>query len=174
MRAREIRIETIESIWEEIGNKGLAEIVDEYVKSERCPLPASQIRPQIELHLYRKLKSKLSELKNKDWFSIRVYDAPEEKVDLVRSVYRSLENTAKMKAHLRMKKCSTPEPSRADMILLIYSKEQRLPILSNDTDLTLFKKELEGAGVCHKIISVQEISDVSILASYLIKTYTNQ
>ena len=60
------------------------------------------------------------------------------------------------------------------MTLLIYSKEQRLPILSNDTDLTLFKKELEGAEVCHKIISLQEIPDASILASYLIKTYTNQ
>jgi hypothetical protein len=110
----------------------------------------------------------LLELRNRDWFSVHVYDPPEEKMELVRSVYRSLENTAKMRAHLRIKKRTVPEPSRADMTLLIYSKEQRLPILSNDADLVLFKEELEGAGVCHKIISLQEISDVSLLTSYLI------
>ncbi len=47
-----------------------------------------------------------------------------------------------------------PYPSDIDMALLTYSKKTGAPIVTNDSDLTDFREELVGKGLCSGIIVV--------------------
>ncbi|MCL5985438.1 MAG: hypothetical protein M1371_02605 [Actinobacteria bacterium] len=150
-------------VWEEIQKKRLAEIVNEYVYSKECPIDSRYIRPYEKYKIERKFKKKLEDFYNKSWFSVEQFQADQDKIDAVILFYHSLSGTPKMTKHLAAKGRRDPEPSLADMNLLIYSKENRLPILSNDNDFNLFKDEIGNNNICYKIFPLKEISDSSIL-----------
>ena len=152
-----VEIETISGVMDEIFVKGIAKIVDEfcddYHTKDLIGLPRkARISSRIRLRLARKTEEKIKRLQNKAWFRVIDYHAGEKEIERVKNFYVSLSGTANMVEHMKKKRTRTPYPSDVDMVLLIYSKETEAPIVTNDSDLTVFKEELESKGLCFGII----------------------
>ncbi len=149
-------IETLSGVMKEIYDKGIAKIVDEFCEDFRTKdligLPGRRIPDGIKLRLARKTEDKIKRLQNRPWFTVVDYTPPEKEIERVRSFYESLSGTPKMIEHMRRKRTREPYPSEVDMSLLVYSKEREAPIVTNDSDLTDFKYELEREGLCYGII----------------------
>ncbi len=150
-------IETLSCVMKEIYDKGIAKIVDEFCEDFRTMdligLPGARISNQIKLRLARKTEEKIKRLQSKAWFNVVDYVPSEKEIERVRSFYESLSGTPKMIEHMRRKRTREPYPSEVDMSLLVYSKEREAPIVTNDSDLTDFKSELEREGLCYGIIA---------------------
>ncbi len=152
-----IEIETISVVMKEIFDKGIAKIVDEfcddYHTKDLIGLPEkARISNKIRLRLARKTEEKIRRLQNKAWFKVIDYHADEKEIKRMKNFYESLSGTSKMEEHMKKKKTRDPCPSDVDLTLLIYSKETEAPIVTNDSDLTDFKEELEREGLCFGII----------------------
>lgn len=152
-------IETISGVMDEIFDKGIAKIVDEFCDDPQTKsligLPERvKISSRIRLRLARKTEEKIKRLKNKAWFKVVDYLPDEREIRKVKDFYLSLNGTLKMDRHKRKKRTRMPYPSDIDMALLTYSKKTGAPIVTNDTDLTDFKEELEAAELCSGIIVV--------------------
>ncbi len=152
-----VEIETISCVIDEIFDKGIAKIVDEYCDDPRTKdligIPARvQITNRIRLRLARKTEGKILRLQHKPWFTVVDYHAKEEEVEAVKSFYESLRGTPKMIEHMRRKGTREAYPSNVDIALLMYSKESGAPIVTKDSDFTYFKHELEQRGLCHGIL----------------------
>jgi predicted nucleic acid-binding protein len=152
-------IETISGVMKEIFDKGIAKIVDEfcddYQTKSLIGLPErAKISSRIRLRLARKTEEKIRRLQNKAWFKVIDYHPDERELRKVKDFYLSLSGTLKMEEHMRKKRTRVPYPSDIDMALLTYSKKTGAQIVTNDSDLTDFKEELERAGFCSGIIIV--------------------
>ncbi|MFZ2071685.1 MAG: hypothetical protein WAV32_08870 [Halobacteriota archaeon] len=152
-----IEIETISGVIQEIYSKGIARIVDEFCDDPRTKdlmlLPRrARITNRIRLRLARKTEEKIQRLQKKAWFNVIEYRADEKEMERVKNFYWSLSGTAKMAEHMRRKRVREPWPSDVDMALLVYSQETGAPIVTNDSDLTCFKNELESARLCAGIL----------------------
>ena len=158
-----VSIKTIEIVWNEIQKKGLAIIVNEFINSKDFPFNSKYIGNYEKLNIEKKLQTKLQELSNKPWFKIEPFIANQDRVDKVIAFYRSLLVTEKMIQHLSKRNRKYPEPSFEDINLLIFSKENKLPLLSNDNDFVLFQEEIEENNICYRIFPLSEITDPSIL-----------
>jgi hypothetical protein len=150
-------IETISGVMKEIFDKGIAKIVDEFCDDYRTKdligLPEkARISNRIRLRLARKTEWKIRRLQNKAWFKVIEYQADEKEMERVKNFYESLSGTPKMEEHMKKKRARAPYPSDVDVTLLVYSKETEAPIVTNDSDLTDFKDELESARLCFGII----------------------
>jgi len=155
----EIAIETIKKVIDEIFQKGVAKIVDEYCDNihtkDLMGINRSRDVPHaIKLRLYKKTEEKINQLKIKPWFSVVDYNINSNNLETIKVFFKSLESTPKMIAHMIEKKRSVPWPSDVDMLLLSYSKENNAPILTNDKDFTNFVEELENEGLCFGIIGL--------------------
>jgi hypothetical protein len=155
-----IGIETISQVIDEIFQKGLAKIVNEYCDNiytkDLMGIRRSRNVPYaIKLRLSVKTEDKIKQLLKKPWFNVVDYKINSAKIEKIKDFYKSLNSTPKMISHMRDKKRSIPWPSNVDMLLLAYSKENHAPILTNDTDFTNFTGELESAGVCFGIIALK-------------------
>ena len=150
-------IVTISGVMNEIYNKGIAKIVEEFCEDYRTKdligLPERvRISDRIKLRLARKTEEKIKRLQNKTWFTVVEYEPADKDIERVKSFYESLSGTPKMVEHMKKKRTREPYPSDVDMSLLIYSKESKAPIVTNDSDLIDFKYELESQGLCFGII----------------------
>jgi len=151
-------IVTLSGVMNEIYNKGIAKIVEEFCDDYRTKdligLPErARISDRIKLRLARKTEEKIKRLQNKTWFTVVEYEPAHKDIERVRGFYESLVGTPKMVEHMKRKRTREPYPSDVDMSLLVYSKEREAPIVTNDSDLTDFKHELESQGLCSGIIA---------------------
>jgi len=151
-------IVTISGVMNEIYNKGIAKIVEEFCDDYRTKdligLPErARISDRIKLRLARKTEEKIKRLQNKTWFTVVEYEPAHKDIERVKCFYESLVGTPKMVEHMKRKRTREPYPSDVDMSLLVYSKEREAPIVTNDSDLTDFKHELESQGLCSGIIA---------------------
>jgi len=137
--------------------------VNEFINSKDFPYNTKYIGNYEKLNIEKKLQTKLQELSNKTWFKIESFMADQDRIEKVITFYRSLFETEKMIQHLKKRNRKDPEPSFEDINLLIFSKENKLPLLSNDNDFVLFQEEIEENNICYRIFPLSEITDPSIL-----------
>ncbi len=152
-------IETIKQVISEICKKGVAKIVDEYCNDGQTKdligiSRSSKIPQAMKLRLVKKTEDKIKDLIKKSWFSVIDYSPNSDDIERIRKFYKSLEPTPKMITHMNGKNRNVPWPSDVDMMLLAYSKENDAPILTNDTDFTNFKDELQSEALCFEIIEL--------------------
>jgi|GEM_PF-926699 len=156
---KQIAIETIKQVIDEIIQKGVAKIVNEYcddnLTKDLMRIKRSRNVPHaVKLILYKNTESKIKNLQNKTWFNVVDYDMNSAKFATIKTFFNSLGSTPKMIDHMREKKRRFPWPSDVDMLLLVYSEEKNSPILTNDKDFTNFIVELETGGICFGIIGL--------------------
>ncbi len=156
--ASNVDIIALNLIIDEIYKKTLAKIVDEY-----CDMPETKrrfgvrhINDKTRLFILNNVEKKLKRLQEKFWFKIMNYAPENSDINNVKNFYKSLNGTAKMQQHVAKKGYSTP--SYEDMALLCYSCDNNLPIVTNDTDITRFKPELESNGICFDVIDLSKLS----------------
>jgi hypothetical protein len=155
--AEGFEIVTISGVIEEIFDKGIAKIVDEfcedhYTRELMGLSKKTKISSSIRLRLARKTEGKIRRLQDKAWFHVIDYHPDERRIHRVKTFYTARIGTPKMEEHLKKKRTKVPYPSDVDMALLLYSKETKAPIVTHDSDLIDFKEELEEEGLCFGII----------------------
>ncbi len=157
------QIKAIEIIYEEIAKSERAGLVvntlisKQEVRSQLGLGTGEKFPPRIKLRFIKSLDKKIRGLKGKSWFEIVSFTASSVELGRVRSFYQSLSSDPRMKDINLRKRRTVCYPSEEDMHLLIFSLERVLPVVSNDSDLTKFKKDLELNRLCHKIVPLLDI-----------------
>ncbi|MBM4240878.1 MAG: hypothetical protein FJ150_04355 [Euryarchaeota archaeon] len=151
-----IDIITLELIMAEIQRKGLAKIVDEYCNDpkNRNLFGWKRLGDAGRLSIQERVKRKLQKLLEKSWFSVIEYEPSRDDIETVKRFYLSLDGTPTMMEHLKRKGTTSPVPSYEDMVLLCYSADYNVPVVTNDSDLTDFSDELSKNNICFGIINL--------------------
>jgi len=156
--ATNVDVIALNLIMDEIYMKTFVVIVDEY-----CNMPETKrkfgvryINDKTRLFILNNVEKKLKNLRERSWFKIVTYTPPKSDITNAENFYKSLNGTAKMQRHITKKGYSMP--SYEDMALLCYSCSNNLPIVTNDTDITDFKSELESNGICFEVIDLSKLS----------------
>lgn len=173
--------ELIQNITRNLIEKGKRVVVSEhnYQEISRSRLTASIVKDFVEkgtiratlglktgettssavyLSLTRKLDKKIRGLQGKPWFTIDSFMADPNAMQAVRDFYNSFRQDARMVNLLQKKKRTVCYPSDRDINLLLFSRDNKLPVITNDHDFIDFKADLETASLCHKIIPFKEIT----------------
>lgn len=109
------------------------------------------------MKLELKIKHKLNQLQQKDWFIVESYVPSDYSISQIRDFFLRLSNHPKIREFLDIKKKDSPVPSFEDMALLLYSKDNHYPIITNDNDLSFFEKELLKAKLSDRIYHLSKL-----------------
>lgn len=146
-----------EFIINEIKNKGIRKITNEFIKSKQLAnLPKNPDQAFI-LGIEFKVKMKLSRLQTKEWFTVIIYQPPEKYIDQIYEFFKELKHHPNVNEFLKLKNRRDTIPSFEDMAIIAFSKEMKIPIISNDADLTFFSNELCEKGLSDKIFNLSEL-----------------
>lgn len=153
---KNMEIITLELIIDEIRRKGLARIVDEYCDDpkNRYLFGRKKLADAGRLIIHERVKRKLEKLLGKSWFKIIEYRPSKDDIEAVKRFYLALEGTEKMLEHMQKKSAKNPVPSYTDMSLLCYSLNYKAPVVTNDSDITDFHRELKENELCFEIINL--------------------
>lgn len=142
---------TLIAAWTEVANvlaKALQSLIDEgYIA--RHLRTDEQISPTLRLQLLKSLKREMVALDRSDWFSvIRGYTPTLMRVREVRDLYAQFARDPATQERIPPNKGN---PSNVDIALLLYSGHARLPLLTNDREISNFAQELRERGFCEFI-----------------------
>lgn len=147
---------TLELIFDEIKNKGIAKLVDDFCDNHLIlkQFNSNEIPDKVRYIISKKMEKKLRKLQRNDWFDVvEEYIPHPECISSLEQFYLSLEGTPKMIEH-HHKKGYNP-PSYQDHALLCCSSKFNLLLVTNDTDITTFIPELKEAGHCFEIFDLK-------------------
>lgn len=146
-----------EFIINEIENKGIRKITNEFIKSgQLANIPKNPDQAFI-LGIEFKVKMKLSRLQTKEWFTVIIYSPPEKYLDKIYDFFKELKHHPNINEFIKRKNRRDTIPSFEDMAIIAFSKEMKIPIISNDADLTFFSNELYEKGLSDKIFNFSEL-----------------
>jgi len=77
--------------------------------------------------------------------------------DSIEKFFKGLEKHPLIKEFLKAKHKTHIMPSFEDMSLIAYSKEQNIPIITNDKDLTFFARELIKQNLSGEIFALKDL-----------------
>ncbi|MDR0900918.1 MAG: hypothetical protein LBM26_04585 [Methanobrevibacter sp.] len=143
-------------IIDEIERKGISEIINDYLENPSNIVGCKTIRPAQHLAMYYKIKERFSKLKEENWFEIDNYKLNSNQLNEIKTFFKSREKTKKMQKLLKKKRKHNPIPSKADLGLILFSKEKESILLTNDRDITCFSSELKEEGFSYEIINLKE------------------
>ena len=64
----------------------------------------------------------------------------------------------KLNEFLDLKKTDELSPSDEDMMLILFAREEQVPLISNDWDITFFVEELINENLAYEIVNFKDIS----------------
>ena len=64
----------------------------------------------------------------------------------------------KLNEFFNLKGTNKLSPSDEDMKLILFAKEKKAPLISNDWDITFFSEELTNENLAYDIVSFNDIS----------------
>lgn len=156
-----LKITAPDSIMNEIKRKGIAKIVSDYlndpnIMSRIIGLPKKP-RPSLALKIQNKVENNLLDLENKHWFSTEKYHPGANELSELEHFFLKQCGTLKMNRLLSFKKRGNINPSYEDLSLISFSNDKKLPLISNDYDITCFADELLNKGLSHDIFPLKDI-----------------
>ena len=95
--------------------------------------------------------------KKKEWFNVKEYEPHEKIFDSIKIFFEELINHPNLEKFLKLKKRDTSVPSKVDITLMAFSKENECPIITNDYDLTFFADELFEKGLTNRIYNFNDL-----------------
>lgn len=139
-----VEIKVPEFIIHEINNKGFPKIVDDYLNDKRNVIVDVSRNPPhgLTLRLVQKLQNNFKNLQKKDYFHIEEYEPEEKLFDSIKSFFMNFNDKDKLNEFYALKHADELSPSDADMKLILFAMEKNAPLISDDWDVTFFKKEL--------------------------------
>jgi hypothetical protein len=167
IRHNDKKIITLKIAFDEITLYKLAEIVhDKFsepsfvgnIATKTGPEEYQRRKPIIEQQILRKVTKDIKRLGlgAESWFSIdSSYSPVGGDINNIRGFFSSLFNNSTTKP--RFNPLKNPIPSDVDLKLILFSKDKNYPLISNDGDITEFRKELTDNNYTHKIIPLMEL-----------------
>ena len=64
----------------------------------------------------------------------------------------------KLNEFLDLKKTDELSPSDEDMMLILFARDEQVPLISNDWDITFFVEELINENLAYEIVNFKDIS----------------
>jgi hypothetical protein len=147
---RKIRIRTVLVVFNEITTELLSLVVkqrinDGHLRKELGLARGEKFPEDIEYNLNKKLKQKIKKIRYESWFELDEKYVPNQSLLFkIRKFFNERKNDIE------------GMPSYNDMILILYSKDTVLPLISNDNHICKFKERLERDKLTHKIIPLME------------------
>lgn len=152
-----------EFIIHEINNKGFPKIVGDYLNDKKNVIVDVSRNPPhgLTLRLVQKLQNNFKNLQKKDYFHIEEYEPEEKLFDSIKSFFMNFNDKNKLNEFYALKHTDKLSPSDEDMKLILFSMEITAPLISDDWDVTFFRKELAHENLAHEIINFKEIEYVN-------------
>lgn len=144
----------------EINHKSIPRIVNDYVEDKRRPIIEWPPHPQygLVLKLTDKVRDNFENLQKKNYFNVVEYSPDKREFNTIKSFYMNYNDKNKLNEFLNLKNTNKLSPSDEDMMLILFAKDNQLPLISNDWDITFFVEELVDKNLAHEIINFKNIS----------------
>ena len=133
----------------EIERKGYYKVIDDYFKD---------LRPSSRFQLMIKLRHNFGDLRKHENFSQEYYEPSDELLDSIENAFIDFNNLDNIDEYYMRKHTDVLNPSIEDKKLILFSKDKKCPIISNDLDLTFFREELINLNLVHEIIDFKSIN----------------
>ena len=133
----------------EIERKGYYNVINDYFKD---------LRQSSKFQLMIKLRHNFENLKKHENFSQEYYQPSQDLLDSIDNAFIDFANLKNIGEYFIRKHTDVLNPSIEDKKLIIFSKDKKCPIISNDLDLTFFQEELLKRNLVHKIIDFKSIN----------------
>lgn len=106
--------------------------------------------------LLKKIHQKIRKLQYEEWFKIDNQFQPDtEKMGNLIKLYLRMARDPHKQAKFHPQKSKVP--SRKDLSLALFSFEKQLPLISNDSHMSKFSRELKDNEFCHEIYALMDI-----------------
>lgn len=135
----------------------IARIIEDMISSNELTNMPIDTGYFLKMKLELKIKHKFDQLQQKDWFIIEDYTPSDESLNEIQDFFKCLNTHPKIAEFLKLKNKDSPIPSLEDMGLLTFSKENKYPIITNDYDLSFFRKELIKNKLSYEIYNLKEL-----------------
>lgn len=142
---------------DEIRRKNINEMITTFVSSSQITNLPKNPNFAFKLGLEVKFKQKLNNLLKKEWFTVVDYIPPTELLKPLNRFFEEVIQHPKFDEFTKKKKRDTTIPSFEDLGLMIFSKDKKQPIISNDNDLTFFADELFEKNLTDKIFNFNDL-----------------
>lgn len=136
----------------EIEHNGYFDIIEDYFLDMEI---------DSKYRLLRKVRKKFEKLLQHDNFLIENYEPPSKLLESINDAYVNFNNLDNIDAYFMEKHIDTLNPSIEDKMLILFSKEKKCPVVSNDLDLTFFRKHLLKLNLVHEIIDFRTITSMN-------------
>ena len=147
----------------EIDNKGFPKIVNDYLNDNKNVIVDVSKNPPhgFTLRLVKKLQNNFKDLQKKSYFHIEEYEPEEKLFDSIKSFFINFNDKNKLNKFYALKHTNVLSPSDEDMKLILFAMEKKVPLISNDWDITFFRQDLVQKNLAHEIINFKEIGFVN-------------
>lgn len=149
---------TLKIAWQEareiLPGKALESLIQEgYI--QRHLRTSGAIPPALKFKLAKALSEQLERMATERWFVINTaFVANPQRIEAVRELYRQFALNPTTQNRIPPFK---GDPSVVDISLLLYSKEIRAPLLTNDREIYNFAPELAMNGFCEVVRGFREV-----------------
>ena len=144
----------------EINHKGFPKIVEDYLNTNKNVIlnVSKKPSPAFSLRLVQKLQNNFKNLQEKDYFHIEEYIPSDILFESIKSFFINFDDNDKLNEFFNLKNTTELSPSLEDMKLILFSKDKKSTLISNDWDITFFSEELIHKNLAHKIINFKDLS----------------
>lgn len=147
-------------IIDEINHKSIPKIVNDYVEDKRKPILEWPPKPSygLVLRLTDKVKSNFENLQKKKYFNV-VDSCPDKtSFNSIQSFFKNFNDKEKLNDFLSLKNTENLSPSDEDMMLILFARDNKAPLISNDWDITFFAEELSNKNLAYIIVNFKDIA----------------
>ena len=150
LRQNKKKIRTIRTAFDEAHDDCLDKIIrkricDKDLRTRLGLARGDSFPPDIQLKMFKRLRRNVRRLEGKNWFLIDDVAPDSSRISRIRNFLRGLAPDA-----------SWGSPSDPDIMLLMYSQDEQVPVVSNDHHLTDFSSDLEANGHAHKVVHLKD------------------
>ena len=153
-------ISAIQTIIDEVDDPRIAAAVkvrtcDEDVRKSIGLLRAQPFPLDLELQIIEKVKKTFRKFKANPWFRAIAYSADQSRLEALRDFYRRANSDPTLASRRHPSKGKIP--SSNDLLLVLSSGDKSLPVLSHDSDLTAYSRELVDAEFATEIVPITDV-----------------
>jgi len=163
LRSEGRKIRTIRAIIDEISETLLADIVRRRVCDEEVRETVGLVRgdpfpPLLELQILEKCRKSVRKVQSSNWFYVDEFIAAAPELAALRQFFRNAANDPAI--HARFSRSKGIIPSEPDLHLMAYSRNSRLPVLTDDGHFIILRTGLEALALVTEVVPVRSVVSI--------------
>lgn len=144
----------------EINHKSIPKIVNDYVEDKRKPILEWPPKPTygLVLKLTDRVRNNFENIQKKNYFNVVDYSPDENSFNSMKSFFKNFNDKEKINEFLTLKNAENLSPSDEDLMLILFARDIKAPLISNDWDITFFAEELANENLAYIIVNFKDLS----------------